>query len=133
VAALAARAPRLPRLPTAGHLRGLDEDGRRAQRLLAALPRLRARHQRVPLAEGRDARGARLRRVEPALRRGRPPPPGRFLHAARLIAGSAVGVGLYTTATAPIETLEPSRASRLRAAPPRLAPGASREDDPLAS
>ena len=51
VAALAARAPRLPRLPTAGHLRGLDEAGRRAQRLLAALPRLRARHQRVPVAE----------------------------------------------------------------------------------
>ncbi len=86
VAAVAARAPRLPRLPPARDLRGLDEAGRRARRLLGDVPRLRACHQRVPLAQGRpDARGARLRRrVEPAVRGGRPPTPRGLLPAARL-------------------------------------------------
>jgi hypothetical protein len=79
VAAVAAPAPRLPRLPPARHLRRLDEARGRAQRLLRALPRLRAGHQRAPVAEERDAGGPRLRRrVEPALRGGRPPAPAVF-------------------------------------------------------
>jgi len=51
VAALEAPAPRLPGLSPARDVRGLDEGGRRGQRLLGALPRLRAGHE--PSTSGR--------------------------------------------------------------------------------
>jgi hypothetical protein len=57
------------------------------ERLLGALPRLRARQERVPVAAGRDARCADLgQRVEPAVRGRRTATAGRLLAAARLSA-----------------------------------------------